>query len=59
MPHGSEFEFTFEKFKNQAKAAGGLITDDLLEAFRQEMQKHMGHETTDQMVMMDQDVDYI
>jgi Pyruvate/2-oxoacid:ferredoxin oxidoreductase delta subunit len=59
MPHGTEFEDTFEKFKNQAKAAGGEISGDLLEEFRQEMQQHLGHETTDQLQMMDQDADYI
>ena len=59
MPHGTEFDDTFDRFKNQAKAAGGEITEDLLEEFRQEMQKHLGGETTDQMQMMDQDADYI
>ena len=59
MPHGNEFEHTFEQFKEKAKAAGGEITDDILQEFKDQMAGHMGNETTDQLVMMDQDADYI
>ena len=59
MPHGNEFEWSFDQFKAKAKAAGGAITEDMLEEFRDQMSGHMGNETTDQLAMMDQDADYI
>ena len=59
MPHGNEFEWTFEQFKEKARTAGGEITDDLIEDFRAQVSGHMSNETTDQLVMMDQDADYI
>jgi len=59
MPHGNEFEWSFDQFKAKAKAAGGAITEDMLEEFRSEMSSHLGSETTDQLAMMDQDADYI
>jgi hypothetical protein len=59
MPHGNEFEHTFEQFKAKAKAAGGAITEDMLSEFKDQMSGHLGSETTDQLAMMDQDADYI
>ena len=59
MPHGTEFEDTFEQFKKKAQAAGGEISDELLDDFRRQMSDHLAKETTDQLVMMDQDPDYI
>ena len=59
MPHGNEFEWTFEQFKEKARTAGGEITDDLIDEFRAQVSGHMSNETTDQLVMMDQDADYI
>ena len=59
MPHGNEFEWTFEQFKEKARSGGGEITDDLIEEFRAQVASHMSNETTDQLVMMDQDADYI
>ena len=59
MPHGNEFEWTFDQFKEKARTAGGEITDDLIEEFRAQVTGHMSNETTDQLVMMDQDADYI
>ena len=59
MPHGTEFESAFDSFKEKARAAGGEITDEIMEEFRQEMASRLGNETTDQLVMMDQDADYI
>jgi NAD-dependent dihydropyrimidine dehydrogenase PreA subunit len=59
MPHGTEFESTFEQFKAKAQAAGGEITDELLEDFKRQMSGHLGNQTTDQLQMMDQDADYI
>ena len=59
MPHGNEYEWAFEQFKDKARAAGGEITDDLIEEFRAQMASNLSNETTDQLVMMDQDADYI
>ena len=59
MPQGTEYESTFEDFKNKAKAAGGEITEEIIEEFRAQMVNHLSHETTDQLQMMDQDADYI
>jgi ferredoxin len=59
MPHGNEYEHTFEEFKKAAKADGGVITDELIEQFKAEMSQHLGQETTDSLTMMDQDADYI
>jgi len=59
MPHGNEYEHTFEEFKKAAKADGGVITDELIEQFKAEMSQHLSSETTDSLTMMDQDADYI
>ncbi len=59
MPHGSEFEWAFDRFKDRIKDTGGEITDELMEEFRSEIQNHLSRETTDQLLMMDQDQDYI
>ena len=59
MPHGTEFEHAFDDFKEKARAAGGEISDELIEEFRATMNKNLAQETTDQLVMMDQDADYI
>ena len=59
MPHGNEYEWAFEEFKSKARAAGGEVTEELIESFREEMSGHLAQETTDQLAMMDQDADYI
>ena len=59
MPHGNEYEWSFENFKEKAKAAGGEISDDLMADFKREMANHLGRDTTDHLSMMDQDADYI
>ena len=59
MPHGNEYEWAFEEFKSKARAAGGEVTEELIEGFRAEMAGHLSRETTDQLAMMDQDADYI
>jgi len=59
MPHGNEYEWAFEEFKSKARAAGGEVTEELIENFREEMSSHLAQETTDQLAMMDQDADYI
>ena len=45
--------------QGKARTAGGEITDDLIDDFRAQVSGHMSNETTDQLVMMDQDADYI
>ena len=47
------------EFKAKAQAAGGEITDELLEEFKSQMAGHLSNQTTDQLQMMDQDADYI
>ena len=59
MPHGSEFEWSFDQFKDRIRDAGGVVTDELLEEFKSEIAGHLSRETTDQLIMMDQDADYI
>ncbi len=59
MPHGSEFEWSFDQFKDRIREAGGVVTDELLEEFKSEIAGHLSRETTDQLIMMDQDADYI
>ncbi|MCI0896407.1 MAG: hypothetical protein J4N84_16050, partial [Chloroflexi bacterium] len=59
MPHGNEYEWSFESFKEKAKAAGGEISDELMQEFKQEMANHLSRDTTDHLSMMDQDADYI
>ena len=60
MPHGDSGEWTFEQFKEQAKASGGEITDDLLQQFRDQMTNALAMDatSTDVMAMMEQE-DYI
>jgi NAD-dependent dihydropyrimidine dehydrogenase PreA subunit len=59
MPHGTEFEHAFEGFKEKARAAGGEVSDELIAEFRATMNKNFAQETNDQLVMMEQDADYI
>ena len=59
MPHGGADEHTFEQFKAKAKASGGVITDELLEQFKEEMTRVMKLKSADVVAMMDQDQDYI
>ena len=59
MPHGTEFEHAFEDFKVKARAAGGDVSDELIAEFRATMNKNFAQETNDQLVMMEQDADYI
>jgi Pyruvate/2-oxoacid:ferredoxin oxidoreductase delta subunit len=59
MPHGDEFEWAFEEFKSKARAEGGVVTDDLIAEFKDQMNRSLSRETSDQLAMMDQDADYI
>jgi Pyruvate/2-oxoacid:ferredoxin oxidoreductase delta subunit len=58
MPHGDTGEHAFDQFKAKAKASGGAITDEMLSEFKQKMTRALG-ETSDRLVMMMQEADYI
>jgi hypothetical protein len=58
MPHGDTEEWAFENFKKKAVAAGGVISDELLAEFRQEV-AHGLSQSRDNLEMMAEEVDYI
>jgi len=37
MPHGDSDEWAFERLKHRALAAGGKVTDDMIEEFKKEL----------------------
>ena len=41
MPHGDTDEWTFDQFKHKALAAGGQVTDEMIEEFKKEISKAM------------------
>ena len=57
MPHGDTEEWAFEEFKNKARAAGGVITDDVINAFKEEMARGLS-QSRDNLEMMEEE-DYI
>jgi len=57
MPHGDTEEWAFEEFKNKARAAGGVITDDVINIFKEEMARGL-NQSRDNMEMMEEE-DYI
>ena len=59
MPHGGFDEHAFEEFKEQARAAGGDITDEMLEELKGKVGRFLEMNMTDVLVMMNQDQDYI
>jgi Pyruvate/2-oxoacid:ferredoxin oxidoreductase delta subunit len=58
MPHGDAAEWAFDQFKDKAKAAGGAITEELIEEFKRSMNRSLSL-SDDNVAMMDQDSDYI
>ena len=58
MPHGDAGEWAFDQFKDKARAAGGEVTDELIEQFKREMTRALSL-SEDNIAMMDQDSDYI
>ncbi|MCI0896408.1 MAG: hypothetical protein J4N84_16055 [Chloroflexi bacterium] len=62
MPHGTIEDHAFENFKDQAKAAGGQISDDMIQELKTEMGRAMGQQY-DAVAMisdnLDIDADYI
>ena len=57
MPRGDTEEWAFENFKEKARAAGGVITDDLLQEFRDQVALGLS-QSRDNLEMMEE-VDYI
>ncbi len=57
MPHGDTEEWAFEQFKDKARAAGGVITDDVINAFKEEMARGLS-QSRDNLEMMEEE-DYI
>ncbi len=57
MPHGDTEDWAFENFKQKAIAAGGEISDDLMNEFREEVQRGLS-QSRDNLEMMEE-VDYI
>ena len=54
MPAGSADQFAFNTFKEKAMASGGEITDEMLAAFKEEVNEAMRSETTDALEMLEQ-----
>ena len=57
MPHGDTEQWAFENFKEKAVAAGGVISDELMEEFRQEVARGLS-QNKDNIGMMEEE-DYI
>ena len=55
MPHGNTDEWTFIQFKTKAQAAGGEITDEMLEEFRQDITRAMAQNPDP----LKEEVDYV
>jgi Pyruvate/2-oxoacid:ferredoxin oxidoreductase delta subunit len=62
MPRGTIEDFAFENFKDQAKASGGEITEEMIDQLKSEMGRSVGQQY-DAIAMLDQsldvDADYI
>jgi len=57
MPHGDTEQWAFENFKEKAVAAGGVISDDLIEELRAEVSRGLT-QSKDNLGMMEEE-DYI
>ena len=57
MPHGDTEQWAFDTFKEKAVAAGGVISDELMEEFRQEVARGLS-QNKDNIGMMEEE-DYI
>ncbi len=57
MPHGDTEEFAFDNFRQQAMDNGGVISDEMLESFREEVARGL-QQSRDNIGMM-QEEDYI
>jgi Pyruvate/2-oxoacid:ferredoxin oxidoreductase delta subunit len=59
MPHGNADEWAFEQFKEKAMASGGQITDEIMEQFKEQMNRALGLNSGDVLAMMAEEQDYI
>jgi NAD-dependent dihydropyrimidine dehydrogenase PreA subunit len=59
MPHGNADEWAFEQFKEKAVPSGGQITDEMLEQFKEQINRALGLNSGDVMAMMAEEQDYI
>ena len=57
MPSGDTAQWAFQNFKDKAVAAGGVISDDLMEEFREEVNRGLS-QSRDNIGMMEEE-DYI
>ena len=57
MPHGDTEAWAFENFKEKARAAGGVISDDLLQELKDQVATGLA-QSRDNLEMMEE-VDYI
>ena len=57
MPQGDTEEWAFTNFRQKAKDAGGVISDELLEELKQEVARGMAQSTQNPDMM--EEVDYI
>ena len=57
MPQGDTEEWAFTNFRQKAKDAGGVISDEMMEELKQEVARGMA-QSTDNLEMMEE-VDYI
>ena len=58
MPHGGTDEWAFDRFKEQAKATGGEVSDEMLQELKEDILKSL-FQASDNVGMMDEDADYI
>ena len=58
MPHGDTESWAFDSFKKKAVAAGGVISDELMEEFREEVSRGLS-QSRDNITMMVEEEDYI
>jgi ferredoxin len=59
MPRGQADEWAFDNFKEKALAAGGVVTDEIIEEFKEQVSHALWLESADVVAMMDQEADYI
>ena len=58
MPHGNSDEWAFDQFKHKALAAGGMVTDEMIEEFKRQVEVALVQEK-DVMGMAIKEEDYI
>ena len=59
MPRGSSDQWAFDTFKEKARAAGGVVSDEMLSDLKEQLSDALRLGTADVVAMMDQDADYI